>query len=268
MSAASPLSDQLHPSPSALADGQTVVIDGRRLVVAVSGRRKRLGLTVERDGSVTLRVPPECEVDRAENFVRQSEGWIGAKLRLREEHRPAHPVRAFRDGESFFYLGREYRLLVVERQGGNGGAPVRLVRGRLVLDAAVAVDRRRARREVIAWYRKAGLRWSRGRLQPWGARMEVPEPDVVVRDVGNRWGTYRRGEGEKGQVALHWAVFQLPSHLVDYVIAHELAHARVSGHGPDYWALLRRALPDCEERKLELDDLGRRLWLGETSGLV
>ncbi|QEU97386.1 M48 family metallopeptidase [Streptomyces kanamyceticus] len=249
---------------TALTDGQTVMVNGRRLLVTVSARRKRLGLTVERDASLTLRVPPDCELGRAEEFVRQSEAWIADKLRLREEHRPAHPVRSFRDGESFFYLGREYRLLLVDE---SDAAPVRLVAGRLRLDAAIAGNPRQARREVVAWYRRAGLRWAQGRLQPWGARMEVPEPDVAVRDVGNRWGTYRAGVGERGQMALHWAVFQLPAHLVDYVIAHELAHARVSGHGADYWALLRRAIPDCEQRKAELDDLGRRLWLGETPAL-
>ncbi|MEU8866627.1 M48 family metallopeptidase [Streptomyces umbrinus] len=244
-----------------LVDGQVVVVDGRKLLVTVSARRKRLGLTVERDGSLILRVPTGCEVARAEEFVRQSSPWIAAKLQLRAQHRPAHPVRGFRSGESFRYLGREYRLQV--GGGDEGGAPVRLVAGRLWLDETAAADPRRARREIIAWYRKSGLRWSKSRLQPWAARMEVPEPAVLVRDVGNRWGTYRPGDGDAGKMALHWAVFQLPSHLVDYVIAHELAHIKVPGHGPDYWTLLKRAIPDCEARKVELDDLGRRLWLGE-----
>ncbi|WDF40669.1 SprT family zinc-dependent metalloprotease [Streptomyces sp. T12] len=248
---------------SPLVDGQTLVADGRELAVRVSVRRKQLGLTVERDGSLTLRAPADCDPWRAETFVRKSRPWIEGKLRLREQHRPAHPVRAFREGESFRYLGREHRLVLVDEDG----APVRLVAGRFVLDQAVAVEPRRARRELIAWYRKAGLRWAEGRLQPWAARMEVPEPAVTVRDVGNRWGTYRQGEGENGRVALHWAVFQLPSHLVDYVIAHELAHIKIAGHGPDYWTLLKRAIPDCESRKEELDDLGRRLWLGEIRGM-
>ncbi len=233
-------------------------MDGREYQVVVSARRKRLGLTVERDGSLLLRVPVGCETARAEGFVRQSRRWIEAKLGIQAEHRPAHPVRVFRDGEVFRYLGREYRLLVVD----EGGDPVRLAAGRLRLDKRAATDPRRARREIVAWYRKSGLRWSQRRLQPWAARMEVPEPGVTVRDVGNRWGTYRPGDQGAGQMALHWAIFQLPAHLVDYVIAHELAHIRVSGHGPEYWTLLRRAIPECEARKEELDDLGRRLWLG------
>ncbi|MET9408293.1 SprT family zinc-dependent metalloprotease [Streptomyces sp. NPDC002935] len=247
-----------------LAEGQVLAVDGRDFLIVTSDRRKRLGLTVERDGTLTLRAPVGCEAARAEQFVRQSRAWIDSKLLLRGRHRPAHPTREFRDGESFRYLGREYRLLLVD----EGRAPVRLAAGRLRMDKVVAAEPARARRDLVAWYTKSGLRWSRGRLQPWAARMEVPEPTVTVRDVGNRWGTYRPGEGDHGTMALHWAVFQLPAHLVDYVIAHELAHTRVSGHGPGYWSLLKRAIPECEARKEELDDLGRRLWLGQVSQQV
>jgi hypothetical protein len=52
-------------------------------------------------------------------------------------------------------------------------------------------------------------------------------------------------------------------HLIDYVIAHELAHVKVSGHREDFWRLLRTALPEYEERRADLDELGRRLWMGD-----
>ncbi|MGX6742676.1 M48 metallopeptidase family protein [Streptomyces peucetius] len=113
------------------------------------------------------------------------------------------------------------------------------------------------------WYVRAGQRWMRGRLQPWAARMDVPEPRVRVSDLRHRWGSYRAGEGGKGTILLHWATFQLPIHLVDYVVAHELAHVRVSGHGSNYWKMLSRALPESRQLKAELDDLGRRVWMGD-----
>jgi predicted metal-dependent hydrolase len=236
-----------------------IVVEGREYRVVVSERRRRLGLTVERDGSLVLRAPRGCDAERAEIFLRGSETWLGDKLRRREDHPPAHPVREFRDGETFAYLGRGYRLQIV----GAGQATVRLSAGRMMIGKGLVRDPVAARRAMIGWYRGTGQRWAQGRLQPWAARMEVRVPDVVVRDVGNRWGTYRPGDGARGTMALHWALFQLPAHLVDYVIAHELAHIRISGHGADYWSLLRQAIPECEERKRELDDLGRRLWLGD-----
>lgn len=254
--------DAQNPRRTVLEDGRLITVGDREFRVAVSARRRRLALTVERDGSLVLRVPPGCDAERAGAFLQEGETWLADKLRLRAARPPAHPVRAFRDGETFSYLGRGYRLRVTD--GAEPGA--RLVAGRLVIAESLAQDPAAARRALIDWYRTRGQSWARGRVQPWAARMEVWEPDITVRDVGNRWGTYRPGDGARGTMALHWALFQLPTHLVDYVIAHELAHIRVSGHGADYWALLRQAIPECGERKEELDDLGRRLWLGRIGG--
>ncbi|WP_346165442.1 M48 family metallopeptidase [Streptomyces javensis] len=171
------------------------------LEVHVSARRTRLGLTVERDGALIVRVPPACPPERAEAFVRANDRWVDDKLRLREERQPLHPTRKLSDGEIHRYLGRDYRLLYVD------------------------------------------------------------EPRIEVRDVGRRWGTHR-----PGRIALHWATFQLPFHLIDYVIAHELAHVRISGHGPDYWRLLGRAMPEYARWKAELDEMGRRVWMGDVAG--
>ncbi|WP_247204541.1 SprT family zinc-dependent metalloprotease [Streptomyces sp. AgN23] len=253
------MSDANPSSPadsSCLTDGQTLWVDGRALEVRISARRSRLGLTVERDGALILRVPPTCPPERAEAFVRSGSRWIDDKLRLREERQPLHPTRKLSDGEIHRYLGRDYRLLYVDEPG----APVRLVAGRLRMDQATAADPVRGRRALADWYTRSGLRWARGRLQPWAARMDVDEPRIEVRDVGRRWGTHR-----PGRIALHWATFQLPFHLIDYVIAHELAHVRVSGHGPDYWRLLRRAMPECARWKTELDEMGRRVWMGDVT---
>ncbi|MEU9761326.1 SprT family zinc-dependent metalloprotease [Streptomyces sp. NPDC047987] len=248
----------------ALTEDGTLVVDGRELRVRISVRRRRLGLTVERDRSLTLHVPMGCGVRRAEEFVRSSAGWIDAKARLSEERRQLHPTRSLRDGEIHRYLGRDHRLLIVDNRRDEASVPaVRLVAGRLRLDSAIATDPGLARRAIADWYSRAGQRWMRGRLQPWAARMDVPEPRVRVRDLGHRWGSYRAGMDDNGVISLHWAVFQLPIHLVDYVVAHELAHVRVAGHGPEYWRLLGRALPECRRLKTELDELGRRVWMGD-----
>jgi predicted metal-dependent hydrolase len=103
-----------------------------------------------------------------------------------------------------------------------------------------------------------------GRLQPWAARMSVPEPILSVRDLDRRWGQYTPGvSGDRGRMSLGWQLFQLPMHLVDYVVAHELAHVSVAGHRTEFWRLLSSALPEAEERRAELDELGRRVWMGD-----
>jgi predicted metal-dependent hydrolase len=265
-------SDSRLGEPVLTEDG-SVVVDGRELRVRISARRRRIGLTVERDRTLTLHVPRGCGLQRVREFVRGSSAWIDDKTRLSEERRQLHPVRTLRSGEIHRYLGRDYRLLYVDeeqtagrdpsRPGSTAEAPpVRLVAGRFRVDRSVAEDPALVRAALADWYIRAGQRWTCGRLQPWAARMDVPEPEVRVRDLGHRWGSYRAGPGN-GVISLHWATFQLPIHLVDYVIAHELAHVRVAGHDPDYWRLLGRALPECRRLKTELDELGRRVWMGD-----
>jgi predicted metal-dependent hydrolase len=66
-------------------------------------------------------------------------------------------------------------------------------------------------------------------------------------------------------VRIHWATLQLSPQLVDYVLAHELAHLREAHHGPAFWQLLARPTPDSDERKRELALRSARLRFGGTS---
>ncbi|MFE4964815.1 M48 family metallopeptidase [Streptomyces sp. NPDC056660] len=237
-------------------------MDGLALWVRASARRKRFALTVEADATLTLHSPAGRSMAEAEQFVRTHREWLLTKRR--ERTRPLSPVKQLVDGEVFRYLGRTYRLAVSDEEGVAG--VVRLLAGRLVMGSDLAGKPQTGRSALVDWYCRAGRNWTGHRLQPWAARMGMTEPEVEVRDLGDRWGSYRPPQGgarAKGLMSLGWPLFQLPMHLIDYVIAHELAHVKVSGHREDFWRLLRIALPEYEERRADLDELGRRLWMGD-----
>ena len=60
-------------------------------------------------------------------------------------------------------------------------------------------------------------------------------------------------------VRLNWRIIQVPMHLVDYVVVHELVHLRHRGHDRDYWQAVGRVMPDYERRREELRRCGRAL---------
>ncbi|MFI7537486.1 M48 family metallopeptidase [Streptosporangium sp. NPDC049376] len=229
----------------------------------ISARRRRFALTVEADAALTLHAPQGHSASDAEDFVRAHRTWLVSRRALREQARPLNPAKHLIEGEVFRYLGRTYRLAIVGNESRNDR--VRLVAGRLTMSHKLAEDTARGRVALVDWYCRTGHAWVMGRLQPWAARMSVPEPAVDIRDLGSRWGTYRSVEEGRGpgRMSLGWPLFQLPMHLVDYVIAHELAHARIPGHDAYFWRLLGQALPEYKEHRMELDDLGRRMWMGE-----
>lgn len=49
--------------------------------------------------------------------------------------------------------------------------------------------------------------------------------------------------------------------LAYYVVVYELVHLRVMGHFPGFWGLLSQAMPDAQERRRRLREVGRSLLL-------
>ena len=79
---------------------------------------------------------------------------------------------------------------------------------------------------------------------------------VDVRDLGYRWGSC----GKKGVVYFNWKLLQLPVRIIDYVIAHELAHLLEPHHGIALWGILDRSPPDWRDRSEELKVKAREIY--------
>ena len=229
-----------------------LVLDGLVFAVRVSARRRTVGITVDRDGTLLLHVPEGESWERVEAWARRKQHWVRDKLADKDVLLSRQPPREFVSGEGFDYLGRRYRLKVTDEVDGihfNGG--------RIRVHPAVANGPDPAA-AMAAWYRERARLWLPGRLRPWRTRMALHPAGVHVRDLGHRWGSLGAG----GRLNLHWAIMQLPPPVVDYVLVHELAHLAVRDHSPAFWDLVRTAVPDHERRRERLAFLGGQVWLG------
>jgi predicted metal-dependent hydrolase len=161
------------------------------------------------------------------------------------------PEREFVSGETFLYLGRQFRLrLVPSATEGHVSAGVKRVGGRLVVPGGGDL-----RGQLVAWYRARATRYLRARVARWALTLKVQPTQVLVRGQARRWGSCDAG----GALRRNWRVIQAPLWLVDYVVVHELVHLRHPDHTPAFWAELGRALLDYDRRRTELRKLGPRL---------
>ena len=211
-----------------------------------STRRKTLGLTVERDGTLTLAAPVGCAVDRLVRFARSRTFWVYIQLAKRDLLSHPHEAREFVTGEGFTYLGRTYRLLLVDP---GPGEPLCLKNGRLQLHRNRAAEGHGLLRQ---WYIRLGNVWLKNQVHRLAGHAGVDVPAVQVQDLGYRWGSC----GRNGRIYFHYRVMTLPPALVEYVVAHELVHLREPHHTPTFWRLLGRILPDYELRRDRLAQVG------------
>lgn len=229
-------------------------LDGLTVPVETGGTSRRAKLTIERDGSLQLRAAADVALDELQAFLISKRDWIYTKLAEKEtlQHEPV--AKELVDGEGFLYLGRSHRLQIKETERRT----VSLERGRLVLPAALTET---GHQHIITWYQQRGTAWLRPRVADWAARLRVEPGRLDVADLGHKWGAATPG----GRVRIHWAAMQLRPSLIDYVLAHELAHLREAHHGPVFWQVLARSLPDYDLRKDELARVGAGMWLGGRS---
>ncbi|WP_434041651.1 MULTISPECIES: M48 metallopeptidase family protein [Sorangium] len=89
---------------------------------------------------------------------------------------------------------------------------------------------------------------------PWALKLGVAFQRILVTDQAKRWGSCSRGV-----LRLNWRIVQAPRTLVDYVLAHELAHLIHDDHGREFWGALGRVMPDYEARRAGLGELGPAL---------
>jgi predicted metal-dependent hydrolase len=127
---------------------------------------------------------------------------------------------------------------------------VKLEGGRFKMRRAEAP---RGRAAIIRWYTAHAQPWLAARVAREAGRAHVEPGDVVVQDLGFRWGSCGRGR----RLYFHWQSILLPPRIVDYIVVHELVHLRHPHHSPDFWLAVERALPDWEARRRWLAEHGR-----------
>jgi predicted metal-dependent hydrolase len=220
-----------------------------------SSRRKTLGISVFPDLSVVVRAPFGTSRDAIRRFVEERAVWIMRARATLQQRVPPEPPR-YECGEIHHYAGRPYRLDLA--RGPRDG--VSCLADRILVTMRHEPTGGRAKKLLDAWYRTRADILFHDRLEAChkeAAREGIPMPDLKIRRMHTRWGTY----SSRGVVTLNLLLVMMPVEYLDYVILHELCHYRVGRHGPRFWGLLRRLLPDCEERRKGLNAYAKRLHL-------
>lgn len=212
-----------------------------------TSNRKTLGICVRPDLSVTVTAPRGTAAREIKDFVRQRANWIAKAWRSLEQ-RPKPRVHAYKNDEVHYYVGNQYRLQV--RQGQKDS--VRCETGCMMVTSKNAAEPGRTERLLNTWYRKQAALIFYDRLCIWHEKMAgegIPLPKLRIRQMKSRWGSC----SSTGWITLNLSLIKTSPECIDYVVVHELCHLKVKGHGPSFWAIVERFVPDYRRLRRELN---------------
>lgn len=241
------------PRAKASPSVQLLKVDG--IAAPVEIRRhptaRRLTLRVSRtQRSVVLTIPRNSDVREADRFLARSVDWVRERLECVPEPAPFEhgtvlPLRG--EPHEIVFAGALARRPVVEVVAGFGMLPPQLV---------VAGSTEHAPRRLKDWLMAEARRDLDRRVTHHASTLGLRARRITMRDQKSRWGSC----SSDGQLSFSWRLIMAPSHVLDYVAAHEVAHLAEMNHGPRFWRLVEKTMPELEDAKLWLRSHGMELY--------
>ena len=217
-------------------------------VEVVRSIRRTAGLRIV-GTDLQVRVPEHLEDQRVAEILKRKRPWIRSKV-AELQRVPPHRTKELVSGESFPYLGRNYRLKVQE--GNQVG--VCLSGGYLRATIRPTEQREhqalRIQQYLENWYRSRALERLQDKTHRYAQQIGVLPAGISVRSFKSRWGSCDKN----GEVIFNWNIIKAPHSIVDYVVIHELCHLIHPNHSKDFWQLVGR---------FDTAYLGHRQWLKE-----
>ncbi|EEA95090.1 M48 family metallopeptidase [Pseudovibrio sp. JE062] len=239
-------------------DAQNVLVYGAERipysVQASKGKKRKVAIHVEPDGKVIVEAPPEASQASIEAAVKRRGRWVYEHVKdslRRQEH---VLERNYVSGEAVFYLGRRYKLKVLEVPKADRSVKLR---GGYIEVRSENTDPQVIRGRLRGWYKVRAQTYLGKRLEVIGERLPwiAQRPQFYFMDTEKRWG----GCSVDGTVQLNPFLVKAPRDCIDYVLLHELCHHKEHNHSPAFYALLDRYDPNWKATKLKLDDMAELL---------
>lgn len=220
-----------------------VIIEGKPPITVTlrrSLRARRMSLRVSRlDGRVTLTLPQFVAEHEGMAFLRDREGWLRGQVgQVAEALGVAPGIRILFEGRARLITEADQRRVTVTP------AELLVPRGADKVPARILAFLRHAARDRLAAASDAHA-----------AALGKTYSSLSVRDTRSRWGSC----SAQGRLMFSWRLIMAPCEVLDYVVAHEVAHLAEMNHSPAFWEVVERLCPGHQQHRQWLRNNGDQL---------
>ncbi len=209
---------------------------GAPVSIRISPRARRVGLRIDSaERKVELILPRGVSERTGLRFLAAKRAWVAARLEALPQPVP------FVEGAILPLLGVAHRIC---HELDPAAPPVTIVDGEIRVRGDPVHLERRVRDHLVAAARAELV----PRARRLAARIGRKVTRVNVRDTRSRWGSC----SGRGNLSFSWRLIFAPEPVLEYVVAHEVAHLAEMNHGPRFWVLVESLAPGSA---------GQRAWL-------
>ncbi len=217
-------------------------------------RRSSIGMVVGPEG-LSVRAPRWVGWGEIEQALQAKSRWICSKLadqRSRERQQASSRIE-WREGATMPFQGEPVILVLDDRETGvrlsDGSQALPGVAHRtlhLGLPQHASADQ--IRDVVSAWLQRQAKLVFESRVQHFATQLGVSVSKIRLSSARTRWGS----ASADGSIRLHWRLIHFSPAIIDYVVAHELAHLREMNHSPRFWGVVASVLPEYDSVREQL----------------
>ena len=200
-------------------------------------KRKTIALHISDDATLIVRAPLKASDKAIMGVVLKHKKWIEEKKREIKAREPKFSPKEFVNGEGFLYLGKWYRLKIVDNQE----VPLKFENGFYLSRKALP----QAKDVFIEWYKNMAYEKISERVNWYAQQRGFKYKKVNITSAQKRWGS----SSSNGNLNFPWRLIMAPLTVIDYVVIHELVHTVERNHSKAFWGKVKMLMPNYEIHK-------------------
>lgn len=235
------------PAPTPVEEREHVVA-GRTLPLRIveNDRARRLTLRIDAGGQgLRITVPPGLRRGEVEKFLHRHQSWLEqrlAKVPDRPQVRPGIKLPVYGVPHMIVHEPGKRGTVSV---GSDKNGPTLVIHG----------DRVHLPRRLTDYLKREAKREIEALVEKHTAKVGRKAKAVRFKDTSSRWGSCT----SDGNLSFSWRIMMAPRPVINYLVAHEVAHLKEMNHGPKFWKLCEELCPDTERCKAWLKKNGSAL---------
>lgn len=214
-----------------------------QITITRSARRTTISIMVNPDATVSVVAPKFCPAWSIKKFIKDNEEWINKKtteMRLRNQNGEKKTDQLWYLGKKYAVKYRQNKLNIIEFDDGFYIA---------------STNQARRKTYLVSWYKQQSRTIIQKRLHTLNLKAQMQFNSVQITEAETRWGSCSTDKN----LHFNWKLIMAPIAVIDYVIAHELAHLVEMNHTRNFWRQVGKIFPVYRQYRTWLRRYGHLL---------